>query len=150
MEYRCDAYCGLYCGSCTAFLATKENKVKELAAQWQREEDDVICHGCKSGKVANYCRTCGLKECARKKGLEFCYQCEEYPCTQLDGFRSNPQYPYHIEVYDYLQTIKQYGVKHWLKLMKTRWSCPACGKEHHWFTPACPECGSKLNTYIKP
>jgi hypothetical protein len=150
MEPRFDAYCGLYCGSCTAFMATKENTVKELAARWRKEEDDVRCRGCKSDTVASFCRTCGLKACARQKGLEFCFQCEDYPCDRLDEFRNNAQYPYHIEVYDYLQTIKQYGVGYWLEAMKSRWSCAACGREHDWFTPVCPACGGRLNTYKKP
>ncbi len=150
MELKHDAYCGLYCGSCTAFMATQENKTKELAGQWQKEEEDIICYGCKSDKVASFCRTCALKECARKKGLEFCYQCTDYPCDRLDEFRNSAQYPYHIEVYDYLQTIKQHGITHWLKAMETRWSCAACGRAHDWFTQTCPDCGGKLNAYKRP
>ncbi|MEJ2662539.1 MAG: DUF3795 domain-containing protein [Spirochaetia bacterium] len=149
MEDRHDAYCGLYCGSCTAFLATKENRIKELADEWQRPVEDVECHGCKSEKLAVYCRTCALKQCARQKGLEFCFQCAEYPCPQLDEFKNSADYPYHSEVYDYMDMIAEHGTDYWLEQMKRRWSCGSCGREHSWFTPACRECGGDLDTYKK-
>jgi len=150
MEFRCDAYCGLYCGACTVFMATKSNTIDKLAGEWQKDVDDLICYGCKSQKVAKFCRTCSLKACSAKKGLEFCIYCDEFPCQPLEDFKNNTQYPYHSEVYDYLNTIKEHGAERWLEDMKTRWSCSQCGREHDWFTLECPACGHKLNAYQKP
>jgi hypothetical protein len=150
MEYRYDAYCGLYCGSCTAFLATKNNTTKKLAQEWQMDENDVICYGCKSQKVAKYCLTCPLKTCAKNKSIEFCNECAQFPCQNLENFKNSDNYPYHSEVYDYLNIIKNDGVESWLEQMKIRWSCQVCGREHDWFTLVCPECGQELNAYKKP
>jgi hypothetical protein len=150
LESRYDAYCGLYCGGCTAFLATKENNVATLAREWNMEENDVKCLGCKSQTTAKFCTVCPLKECARDKGLEFCGECREYPCQKLEGFRNAEKFPYHSEVYDNLAEIKKQGLQNWLKHMKKRWSCPSCGKEFSWYTQPCPSCGQKLDSYKKP
>jgi hypothetical protein len=151
MEYKLDAYCGLYCGGCTVFLATKNNTYDKLAKEWNMEANDVICYGCKSKKVAKFCQSCVLKNCAeKKKHVDFCIECTDFPCQPLEGFKNDKQCPYHIEVYDNLKTIKEHGLAHWLKDMEKRWSCSQCGKAHDWFTPECPDCGNKLNTYVKP
>jgi hypothetical protein len=150
MDFKPDAYCGLYCASCTVFMATKNNTIDKLAEEWQADVNDIACHGCKSQKVAKFCRTCALKTCARAKGVDFCIECNDFPCQPLEDFKSSSKYPYHSEVYDYLNIIKDHGVQHWLGEMKKRWSCSQCGREHDWFTLECPGCGHKLNAYVKP
>lgn len=150
MKFRPDAYCGLYCGSCTVFMAVKNKTINKLAEEWQKDADDIICYGCKSQKVAEFCRTCALKTCAAAKGVEFCIECDDFPCQPLEDFKNSGRYPYHREVNDYLKNIKEHGVQQWLKDMKKRWSCSQCGREHDWFTLECPGCGNKLDAYVKP
>jgi hypothetical protein len=150
MEFRPDAYCGLYCASCTVFLATKNNTISKLAEEWGKNVNDITCCGCKSQTVTEFCRSCALKTCAAAKGLEFCIECDDFPCRSLENFKNDKRYPYHIEVYDSLKTIKEHGVEYWLDEMKKRWSCSQCGREHGWFTLECPDCGNKLNAYVKP
>jgi len=38
------------------------------------------CEGCRSGK----CHTpgCSAKDCHREQGVDFCFQCKEYPCSR--------------------------------------------------------------------
>lgn len=39
------------------------------------------CGGCRSDR--NQCFiVCGAKSCHREKGVDFCFQCEEYPCAR--------------------------------------------------------------------
>ncbi len=137
-EFILDGYCGLYCGACPALLETKAG-----AAQ-------TACRGCRSDQNPEWCRTCGLKACARGKNVEFCFACPEYPCADLEEFKTSAEYPYHSEVYGYMETIREEGKPAWLKNMKARWSCPACGREASWWDTACPDCGAKLNGYEKP
>ncbi len=139
MEYHLDGYCGLYCGACPVLLASKAGT------------GEVTCMGCKSDQIkAGWCSTCTLKACAQEKGLDFCYQCDQYPCEDLDAFKNDPTYPYHQEVYGYMEVIAQVGKTAWLEQVKTRWSCPECGQEATWWDLACENCGQTLNGYQNP
>ncbi len=138
-----DGYCGLYCGSCASYLATKRG---ELGKRPHEES----CRGCKSDTLGTWCAQCPLKACARQKGLEFCIQCKEFPCAQLEGFKNDPNYPYHGEVYDSMAIFAKEGKDRWLSEMKKRWSCPQCGREASWWDMTCGECGRALKGYGKP
>jgi hypothetical protein len=137
-DYSLDGFCGLYCGACPKFLASRS------------ETEPEPCRGCKSGTISGWCLECDLKACARGKGFEFCYACADYPCEKLEQFKTSADYPYHREVYDYMKVIAGEGKAVWLKNMKTRWSCPSCQREASWWDLACKNCGTKLDGYSKP
>lgn len=138
-----DGYCGLYCGSCPQYLATKAGTAVELGLE--------ACQGCKSDVVAaDWCAICAHKECARDKGLDFCFECTDYPCPDLEDMRNAQEWPYHTEIYDYMATIKEQGKEAWLCQMKKRWSCPSCGTEATWWDLSCQDCGTPLKGYQKP
>ncbi len=40
------------------------------------------CEGCRSG--ANLNPNCGVKTCYGEKRVDFCFQCEEFPCDRTD------------------------------------------------------------------
>ena len=139
MEYQLDGYCGLYCGACPVLLAS------------QAGTGEVTCQGCKSDQIkAGWCSVCTLKACAREKGLDFCYQCEQYPCEDLEAFKTDLNYPYHQEIYAYMEVIAQEGKAAWLEQIKTRWTCPQCGQKASWWDLACKNCGQALNGYQNP
>ncbi len=138
-----DGYCGLYCPSCPNYMMTENNPDAPRVTE--------TCRGCKSDVCClSWCDHCNLKACARAKGVEFCFQCPEYPCANLDTFKNDPGYPYHSEVYDYLETVKRNGLDVWLSRMRKRWSCPDCGTAYNWWTRTCTQCGSPVNGYEKP
>jgi hypothetical protein len=138
-----DGYCGLYCGACPRYLATKAGNAIELGMQ--------PCQGCRSDGVGEgWCEICSYKACAKEKGLEFCYECAEYPCKDLEGFKTDSACPYHCEIYGYMDTIKEVGKEAWLAQMKERWGCPSCGREATWWDLACAGCGTELRGYEKP
>jgi len=149
MERKYDAYCGLYCRSCVLFDATLNGTITEMATKMNMKVEDVECHGCKSDKVFYYCRECVLKKCAKSKNIDFCIQCDDYPCEELIKFKDNPEYPYHIEVFDSLNCFKEKGMEEWLKEQKIRWSCDNCGAVFTWYDLECKKCGNKTNGYKK-
>lgn len=142
-EFIPDGYCGLYCGACPQYLATRAGNAAELGL-----ED---CQGCRSEVVAaGWCAICTLKACARNKGVEYCYECSEYPCRDLEDFKNSEDCPYHSEIYGYMATISQVGKDEWLAQMKARWGCPSCGKGATWWDLSCGECETVLRGYRKP
>ena len=111
---RYDAYCGLYCGACEILLANELGRIKEKVQEWNMKLNDVKCFGCKTEQNSIYCVDCYFKKCAESKKIEFCFQCNEYPCTKLLEFK-NDKFPHHSVVLKNLNKIKELGCKYWLK-----------------------------------
>ncbi len=100
-------YCGLSCGKCLFFregeIRQHAEKLQELLGNFDRfaerfsSFDETFTHypqfkkflahlaaagcgGCRSGA----CRypDCGVQPCASERGLDFCFQCEAFPCEK--------------------------------------------------------------------
>ena len=91
------AICGIKCGECDAFIATKNNDNdlrKKLADEWSKtyqhdfKSSDINCVGCKiEGQHIGYCGMCEVRKCGLSKEVENCGLCIEYPdCDTLNGF----------------------------------------------------------------
>lgn len=91
------AYCGLDCGRCPAFLATRRGDreaLAETAERWSAESGEaisagsIICDGCRgqSGRINEFCAVCEIRKCAVGRGLDTCAGCELYPCRRLLRF----------------------------------------------------------------
>jgi hypothetical protein len=96
------AYCGLACQTCPIYLATcQENKEEQLRMRTEivrlckecygmpyELQDITDCDGCRTegGRLFSGCRTCVMRSCARKKGLENCAYCPDYACKELRAF----------------------------------------------------------------
>ena len=140
MTTRYDTYCGLYCGACSVMRANEEGRIKEQAKEWERQPEEITCHGCKSGVLSGYCKTCEIKACASEKGLEFCIECEAYPCKPLIAFRDD-EWPHHSVVTRNSDDLKRRGLERWLQDQAKRWSCPTCSHRTSWYDQTCPSCG---------
>ena len=96
------SYCGLVCNTCPIYLATREND-KEVQirkrieiARLCREQYGLAyelseitdCDGCRTmeGRLFSGCNDCGIRQCARQKGVDVCAHCIEYPCDKLEEF----------------------------------------------------------------
>ena len=99
------ARCGLDCGSCAAFIATKNNDKalrEKTAREWNEryrkdgrnrpaiKPEDINCNGCLSdGPVYLYCRQCKIRQCGLEKGIKNCAECAEYKCAKLIGLQKH-------------------------------------------------------------
>ena len=143
MEYRYDAPCGIYCGACETLHAFREGRLEEHAKLCGEDPALLKCAGCKTDVNATYCVGCHFRDCSRDKGIEFCFECEDFPCAKLVAFR-NDECPHHSSVLKNLETIREKGVDEWLKEQEKRWSCPECGKGFTWYDSKCEACGAGL------
>ncbi|MBN1121900.1 MAG: DUF3795 domain-containing protein [Anaerolineae bacterium] len=146
-EFRFDTYCGGFCGACPQFIATESGTVDAFAAQNNKTPGEVICYGCKSDVLCGWCKICPLKKCAESRGLEFCGDCNEYPCDVLQRHIDNPDYPYHSLVPQQMADIRAMGVDAWLAGQDRRWRCPTCNARFSWFDSTCPNCGAKTRSW---
>lgn len=46
----------------------------------------AACSGCRGDNVQCPLTSCSAKDCHKEKGVDFCFQCDEYPCErQFEG-----------------------------------------------------------------
>lgn len=143
MAARYDSYCGLYCGACPIRAATERGEVEKKAAEWDMSAKKIVCQGCKSKVNAKLSADCVIRLCARDHGLDFCSECDEYPCGTIQNFE-NDGYPHHTVVKVNLEAMYKRGVDAWLAQQKERWSCKSCGTPFTWYEDKCSECGAEV------
>jgi predicted RNA-binding Zn-ribbon protein involved in translation (DUF1610 family) len=143
MKFRYDTYCGLYCGACAILLANERDEVEKKAKEWKMKPEELKCHGCKTETIASFCVTRDIRKCAEKKKIHFCFQCEEYPCDLLVGFK-NDKHPYHSVVLTNLDSIREKGIAEWSDEQEVRWSCTGCGTKLSWYDRTCRKCGNEF------
>lgn len=92
-EYTLLSLCGLNCGLCPMHHMTNKEK---------------SCPGC-GGKGFQKCR---LVTCAQDHGgIEFCYQCSEYPCSKYDGIDDFDSFIAHRNQLSNFKKVKEYGLE---------------------------------------
>lgn len=138
-----DSYCGLYCGACPVIVANELGEVEKRAVEWQMKPEELRCFGCRSETIAVFCTDCGMRLCARNRGMGSCCECNEYPCEILKNFRAD-EHPHHSTVLKNLETIREKGLDAWLEEQRDRWSCPVCGARFAWYDAKCGGCGAAL------
>jgi hypothetical protein len=86
--------CGLDCGVCPAYEATRENDaemIAAIAARWSQEygheikPEYVWCGGCLAeGELkCGHARECEVRACALERGVANCAQCDDYGCEKI-------------------------------------------------------------------
>jgi hypothetical protein len=135
------AVCGLFCPSCSIFIATKEDRgrLEEIAKQADVPVGDMECEGCRSNTRIGYCKTCEMVRCATAKGIDFCGSCEDYPCETLKEFQA--VLPHRIELWQSQERIKEVGCEQWYVEMVEHYACPECGTINSAYDMACRKCG---------
>ena len=101
------SYCGLICRKCPIYLATREKdeekrykmrvdiaqQIKKHYNQECKPEDITDCNGCKTkdGRLFSESNNCYMRKCARRKRIENCAHCNDYPCEELEKlFTTDP------------------------------------------------------------
>jgi predicted RNA-binding Zn-ribbon protein involved in translation (DUF1610 family) len=142
-DKRLAAVCGLFCPSCTIFIGTREDpqRLEMLAQMSNLTVEDMRCYGCHAEKRLISCEMCKMVQCATEKGIDFCIECEEYPCEDLKKFQT--EYPHRIELWQSQERIKEVGYEKWFEEMIAHYSCPQCGTINSAYDIACRQCGAK-------
>jgi ribosomal protein L40E len=142
---RYDAYCGLYCGACEIINVESEQDKERVAKMWGSAPDQVNCSGCKTNTLFIHCGNCKIRNCAQQKGVEFCFECDDYPCSIYEEGKAIIEQLPHLKATIVNQKyIKEKGVQDWLDTQKTKWECPECGAKFAWYTQECKKCHKDL------
>ncbi len=123
------APCGLYCGVCGVYMASRDNyqKLKEkLAKAFGVTPEQITCKGCLSDEKFVYCQACEIRTCVMGNQIEGCHQCDDFPCKLIDDF------PVPVGKKVILRSIparKQLGTDKCVIEEETRYSCPRCNDQ---------------------
>lgn len=87
------APCGLYCGTCGVYIATRDGNEKfrgVLAERYGSRPEETACLGCMQPDppkmLYGYCRDCRIRDCVKARGYYSCHLCPEWPCKLIEGF----------------------------------------------------------------
>lgn len=82
-----------------------------------------------------------MSACAAEKGIDFCSECEEYPCDDLRRFQA--AMPHRIELFANLDRIRAVGYKQWLEEVRQNYACPQCKTLNSAYDLQCRRCGGE-------
>ncbi|MBD3425696.1 MAG: DUF3795 domain-containing protein [Candidatus Omnitrophica bacterium] len=106
--------CGIDCFNCELFGDNITREMQERIAQYKNQPAETIrCLGCRESGCLIIHGECRTKTCVEEKGVEFCFECDEFPCTYLqpccDGAETFPQ---NYKLFN-LCRMKKLGVEKW-------------------------------------
>lgn len=157
-EFAPDSYCGLFCGACEIMSAYRRSLRTGIPPAWEdlpetlRDnigEAEIRCRGCKSDTVFSGCARCDVRACARKKGVDYCVHCADYPCATIRAMERDlaglsERMPHTKAIIANLSVIGRIGGERWIRAERERWSCGHCGHPTTWYATVCEACGRRL------
>lgn len=123
------APCGLHCGRCVSYRAKDDLAIMEFMVSVGVNRDKLPCSGCR--QMEGKCLFVGLTKetwpnglptgpcetytCAVEHGVDFCFECREFPCVKLHPCADMADIaPQNMKVFN-LCYIKHHGLKEFLK-----------------------------------
>lgn len=120
MDYKnLTATCGRDCFNCPFYLAGNNERLRSiLSRRFEIELDKAQCSGCRNikGDVSFLgFGKCKIYDCSESKNIEFCFECEDFPCDYLHPLADKAdKFPHNLKVFN-LCLIKKLGVENWAK-----------------------------------
>lgn len=121
------APCGINCKLCSRHMDKKRPP----------------CLGCLSGgsPTSTHCKTCRIKLCAFEQSLQYCFECDKFPCKRIKPLEKRYREHYGVLLLEIAQIARRDGVDTLLKQQLAAHACPDCGGLISLHTRQCSECG---------
>ena len=109
------APCGLDCFNCEVY---EENVTEEFAAKlakaFGKKPEEVPCAGCRENDGCMLHDTpCKTRACVAGRGIDYCYECTDFPCLKLAPARDMAErLPHNYKIYN-LSRIRAIGIGRW-------------------------------------
>lgn len=150
------APCGLYCGACAVYIATRDGNEKLKAIMgilYGTKPEDTECLGCMQSdppkKMYEYCNICKIRDCVKSKHFYSCHQCDEWPCSLTENFpittgrrvikRAIPIWREKVA-----SIGDEKGSVEWARSECERYHCPSCGKPLFRGAQRCRACKTEV------
>ncbi len=111
------APCGIDCVNCEVYAANITEALKaRMAAAMKLVPEKVPCRGCRAEKGCRlHFSSCDTLDCVTRRGLDFCFECAEFPCAMLHPSADRAStLPHNLKVFN-LCRIKAVGPQAWLE-----------------------------------
>jgi len=100
MEYKTRNYpqfaaCGLNCGLCPRYYTVGSSR----------------CPGCAGAGFSEVHPPCGVLSCCQRKGLEYCFECDEFPCKKYDRADETDSFITHKNQFIDMEKVKRIGLE---------------------------------------
>jgi hypothetical protein len=122
------APCGMNCRLCMAY-----------------GRDKNPCPGCRSddGVKCKSVVACRIKNCEKlgQRGTEYCIGCDALPCDRLKRLDKRYRTKYGMSMIENLMSIRDVGIRRFVRNEKARWACSVCGAILCVHRPQCLSCG---------
>ncbi len=144
------AVCGLFCDACSLYIGTTEDEARltMIAQRFNKSVDDMRCLGCRSDVLVVHCQKCAFKDCATKKGINFCSECDVFPCGLIKDFQRKA--PHLIDLWKDLELAKNTSIEDWTDQMKAKYQCNACQTINSAYDLKCRKCGAEpSNEFVR-
>ena len=86
--------CGLNCGLCPRYYTDGSSR----------------CHGCAGEGFDSVHPPCGVLSCCQRNGIEYCFECDGYPCKKYDGADLRDSFITHKNQLADMKKAKQIGI----------------------------------------
>jgi hypothetical protein len=88
------AVCGLNFGLCPRYYTIGSSR----------------CPGCSGEEFSEVHPACGILSCCQRKGLEYCFECDEFPCKKYDGADLTDSFITHKNQFADMEKAKRIGM----------------------------------------
>lgn len=147
------APCGLYCGVCSVYYATRDENdpfLEKLLGFYQSKMpglesltiEDLRCKGCLSDRTSFFCKACAVKDCTQKQGYAGCHECDTFPCEHIDNFPVAVGKKVIMRAVPYRRV---HGTEKWIQDETERYICPACGHVLFRGAKRCNKCKAEVD-----
>ena len=113
------APCGMNCAICSRYLSYVNNLKRSQ------------CTGCRPGnKKCTYLfgKCSGINSALKGNGTAgFCFECDKYPCKQINRMDDRYRNNYKMSVKDNLEYINKMGIGKFIKEQYRKYRCSKCG-----------------------
>ena len=86
--------CGLNCGLCPRYHTSGTSQ----------------CPGCSGNEFLTKHPKCGVLSCSQREGIEYCYQCAEFPCEKYNGAEQSDSFITHLNQLKDMEKVKNIGI----------------------------------------
>ncbi len=118
MDYKLmTAPCGLDCFACYLYLANDDPDMRALVSEvLDLPLEEAACPGCRpaKGQLHHLAMPCRLYPCAEAKGVDFCGDCDDFPCDLLHPYVDQAGKWHNAKVFN-LCLIKKMGLESWAR-----------------------------------
>ena len=126
------APCGMNCGVCGHYLASAKGIPKKRGKI-------LHCTGCRiRNKQCAYIK--GQCTLLQKKKIDFCFECPQFPCHNLEHLDQRYQKNYRASPIKNLLDIQERGMTAFLKGEAKKYSCEKCGGTRSLHNNKCYDC----------